>query len=210
MDRSVAITSHRPLAVAGDQIDVPFSHLQDDTNFPDQTANQDSDHIFTQVSYIRFVDRLRFLRLQSEVVSVNIGMRPIPNNHLTHADWIESVERRISEVKVHVVTPKWCAFLEWHSMLLLHMPCAQNPTPSESSVLKYFDAAVRIANGYWELIVSGNLDYPWHATHHCYEAGNLILYSLWHSRSLIRRQYTTTQVFEAVHKVSGSFVRQCL
>lgn len=96
--------------------------------------------------------------------------------------------------------------MEWQSTLLLHMPCARNPSPSESSVLAYFDAALRIVNGYWELVESSNLHHPWHATHHCYEAGNLILYGLWHYRILIRSHYTTTQVFEAVHHVSGIFV----
>lgn len=97
--------------------------------------------------------------------------------------------------------------MEWQATLLLHMPCARNPDPDDTSVLKYFDAALRIISSYWDLAESGNLDNPWHATHHCYEAGNLILYALWHHRSLIRRRYAIKQIFESVHQISGIFVR---
>ena len=117
------------------------------------------------------------------------------------------MEGRISETMTQAATPKWCGFMESHALFLLHMPCARNPDPAESSVLKCFDAAVRTANGYWELAESHNLDHPWHAVHHCYEAGNMILYSLWHFRSLIRDHYTTKQIFDIVHQISGFFVR---
>ncbi|KAH7000908.1 fungal-specific transcription factor domain-containing protein [Ilyonectria destructans] len=206
IERSVAITSHRPFAVAGDQVHLPFPLFQDDPNFSNQSPDQNSDQRFDQVSYIRSIDRLRFLRLQSEICSVNIGMRPISNPQLTHGGWLVDVERQISEAKVNSATPKWCDFMEWHAILLLHMPCALNPSPDEASVLKYFDAAIRITDGYWELVEANNLDHPWHATHHCYEAGNLILYGLWHYRALIRRYYSLAQVFEVVHRISGFFI----
>ncbi|KAI1379755.1 hypothetical protein F4677DRAFT_407525 [Hypoxylon crocopeplum] len=198
IERSVAITSHRPYAIAEDQIHVPFPVSEDDPINADQ--------ISSQVPYIRFIDRLRFLRLQSEICSVNIGMRPIPNPQLAYEQWMVDVEGRITEASTQATTSRWSAFMEWHSLLLLHMPCARNPNPEESSVLKYFDAALRTVHGYWELVESDRLDYSWHATHHCYEAGNLILYSLWHFRALLRRHYTTHQVFEAVHQISGFFI----
>lgn len=91
-------------------------------------------------------------------------------------------------------------------MLILHMPCTRNPNPNDSSVLKCFTAAVRIARGYWELIDSNDVDSPWHATHHCYEAGMLILYGICHHRDFIQKHYTMTQVFEVVHQISGLFV----
>lgn len=150
---------------------------------------------------------MEFLRIQSEICSVNIGMRPLPNSHLTHEAWIADIERRVSNAMAHAANPDWCMFMSRHATLLLHMPCARNPTPCERSILKYFDAAICTARAYWDLIESNNLDCPWHATHHCYEAGNLILYSLWHFRDLIKSHFTTNQIFEIVHQISGFFVR---
>lgn len=159
-----------------------------------------------QVSYIRFIDRLRFIRLQTEICTVNIGLRAIPRPSLSYKDWVSDTERRISETNAAAATPKSCAFMVWHALLLLHMPCARNPTPNDKSVLDFFDAAVKISHGYWEMIQVNNIDYPWHATHHCYEAGNLVLYALWHHDALIRRHYSTTQVFDIVHRISSIFV----
>ncbi|KAH0426245.1 zinc finger transcription factor-containing protein [Colletotrichum camelliae] len=133
-------------------------------------------------------------------------MRSIPNGNLSHEEWLVDVERRVREIKAAVVPNSMSNSMEWHTMLILHMPCARNPTPAEASVLKYFRAAVCTVKGYWELIVSNDLDDPWHATHRCYEAGNLILYALWHYRSLIRRHYTIAQVFEVVHQISSIFI----
>lgn len=198
IERSVAITSHRPYAIAEDQIHIAFPLSHGDSNHVDETTSQ--------VPHIRFIDRLRFLRLQSEICSVNIGLRAIPDPLLTHAEWMVDVEARISEATTQAATHRWCAFMKWQSILLLHMPCARNPNPEESSVLKCFDAAVQIAHGYWELIEADHLNYPWHATHHCYEAGILILYSLWHFRDLLGIHYTTNQVFEASHRISGFFI----
>lgn len=137
-------------------------------------------------------------------------MRPVPNFALTYDVWMADIERRISEIDSQAATPKWCSFLGWQSLLLLHMPCSRNPNPSEDSVLKYFDAAVRITNSYWDLVQLDQVDNPWHATHHCYEAGNLILYSLWYFPTSIRREYTIRQVFDAVHQVSSFFVSESI
>ncbi|VUC26102.1 unnamed protein product, partial [Clonostachys rosea] len=198
LERSIAITSHRPYAIAGDQIHTSFLVSEDFPVTPDETSGK--------APYIRFFDRLKFLRIQSEICSVNIGMRPPPNSHLTHETWIADTERRISDAMAHAVDPDWCMFMCRHATLLLHMPCARSPAPCERSIMKYFDAAVCTARAYWDLIESNNLDCPWHATHHCYEAGNLILYSLWHFRDLIKKHFTTNQVFEVVHQISGFFI----
>uniref|UniRef100_A0A8H7NP73 Zn(2)-C6 fungal-type domain-containing protein n=1 Tax=Bionectria ochroleuca TaxID=29856 RepID=A0A8H7NP73_BIOOC len=197
-ERSIAITSHRPYAIAGDQIHTSFLVSQDVPDTPDETAGK--------TPYIGFFDRVEFLRIQSEICSVNIGMRPLPNSHLTHEAWIADTERRVSDAMAHAVNPDWCMFMCRHATLLLHMPCARNPTPCDRSILKYFDAAICTARAYWDLIESNNLDCAWHATHHCYEAGNLILYSLWHFRDLIKRHFTTNQIFEVVHQISGFFI----
>lgn len=137
-------------------------------------------------------------------------MRPIPNLQLAYSGWLEDVERRINEVNYQTATSKWSNFMAWYSLLLLHMPCARNPHPAETSVLKYFDAAVRMLDGYWQLTDSTMLDKPWHATHPCYEAGMLILYSFWHFRDLLRRNYNANHVFDVVHRVSGCFVRNSI
>ncbi|KAE9573494.1 hypothetical protein CGMCC3_g10485 [Colletotrichum fructicola] len=210
IERSIAITSHRPLAVAGDQIHLPFPSSEHD---PDcngslilHTSDESHDQPLAPYSKLRFNDTLKFLRLQSEICSVNIGMRPIPNSNISYEDWLVDVERRVREIKAGVVSTSMCNSMEWHTMLILHMPCARNPNPAEASVFKYFRAAVCTVRGYWELIVSNDLDDPWHATHRCYEAGNLILYALWHYRSLIRRNYTIAQIFEVVHQISSIFI----
>ncbi|EQB59249.1 fungal specific transcription factor domain-containing protein [Colletotrichum gloeosporioides Cg-14] len=157
-------------------------------------------------SKLGFDDTLKFLRLQSEICSVNIGMRPISDSNISYEDWLVDIERRVREIKAGVVSTSMSQSMEWHTMLILHMPCARNPNPAEASVLKYFRAAVCTVRGYWELIVSNDLDDPWHATHRYYEAGNLILYALWHYRSLIRRNHTIAQIFEVVHQISSIFI----
>lgn len=156
------------------------------------------------------MDKLQFLRLQAEVCSVNIGMRPIPDPAMTHESWMASIDQRISEIKAQTTGSQGGDLLEWQSLLLLHMPCRRNPSPDDKSVLKAFGAAVCIANGYWDLVQLEHVEYPWHATHHCYEAGILILYSLWHFAALVRENYTTKQIFEVVHQISGFFVSQSL
>lgn len=126
---------------------------------------------------------------------------------MPYEEWKIDIERRLVEITSHANTSKWCDFLQWQTELLLHMPCRRNPEPNEESALKCFDAAVRIAHGYWEMAERDQIDNPWHAVHHCYEAGNLILYSLWYFPGLIRQHYTTKNVFEIVHEISGFFVR---
>lgn len=211
MERSVAITSHRPFAIAGDQLHVSFPLAQDDLSFPDQALEQTAEETpnqqhANQNAHVPFSDGIRFLRLQAETCSVNIGMRPIPNSQLSHESWLADMETRILEIKDSLETTKRHELMVRHAMMILHMPCARNPSPNDPSVLKYFDAAVHVAKGYWDLIESNDLDNPWHATHHSYEAGILILYGLCHHRALIHRQYSMAQVFEVVHQVSGLFV----
>lgn len=193
---------HMPFPSHNDPAFAVLTQGQTNDEPPHQTASQTP----SQVQYVRFIDSLRFLRLQSEICSVNIGMRAIQKPQSTHEHWLIDVERRIFEIKASAATNKKCALMEHHTILILHMPCARNPSPEDSSVLKYFDAAVQTAKGHWDLIESNDLDHPWHASHHCYEAGILILYGLCHHRTLIQRHYTMAQVFEVVHQISGIFV----
>ncbi|KAL2858549.1 fungal-specific transcription factor domain-containing protein [Aspergillus pseudoustus] len=206
IERSVAITSHRPFGVGRDQIHVSLPHLQEDPNLAEGSPDHPADLSIVEIPYLRFTDRLQFLRLQAEICSINIGMRSIPDCHLTYQDWSTDIERRVSGLKSHGATLKWCAFMECRIILLLHMPCSRNPSPNERSVIKYFDSALHIVNLHWELLDAGSLTYTWHAAHHCYEAGNLILYALWYHHELIHLRFTTAQVFEAVHQITGAFI----
>lgn len=203
MERSIAVTSHRPHAVRDEQIDVALPQAYDDHNPLYLSSGQ--------FSYVRFVDRLQFVILQSEITAINIGKRAIPNAALTYDEWMIDMEQRIQNSRASVVAdladpPKSCDFLTWQSMLLLHMPCAHNPQPSESSIFKCCDAAFRIAEGYWDLTQTDYVEYPWHAVHNAYEAGILILYILSHFSSLIHTRYSTKRVFEIVHQLSSFFV----
>lgn len=179
--------------MSGDDIHVIFPAPEEEP-----TANDSS--------RVLFIDRLYFLRLQAEICSVNIGMRPIPTAGFTYEDWMASTQQRIFEIKAQSIVSQEGDYLEWQSVLLLHMPCRRNPTPDENSVMRCFEAAVQLANAYGELAQLKDIENPWHVTHHCYEAGNLILYSLWYYAPLVRENYTIKQIFDVVHQISGFFV----
>lgn len=207
IERSVAITSHRPFAVAEDQIHRPVpSRNGAIISGVESYQNADTNSSLDQIPHIEFIDRLQFLKIQSEICSVNIGMRPIADLFATHEEWYINMQERISNVQAMSATPKWSRFMELHSVLLLNMPCIRNPHPKESQILKYVAAAIQIVQLHWDLCNSENLNYPWHATHHSYEAGNLLLYGIWHYRSLILTHYSISFIFEIVQCASSVFV----
>jgi hypothetical protein len=124
---------------------------------------------------------------------------------MTYEQWMTDTERRIIESKSHAQSSGCFDLIVWQAMMLLHMPCARNQEPTADSVYKCFDAAVQLASKHWDIAQSDYVDQPWHAAHNCYEAGMLILYHLWYFPT-IADQYTTGQVFDVVHKLSGFFV----
>lgn len=203
MERSVAVTSHRPYAIRDEQVDLSLPLARGDHSLSSPRPGQ--------FPYIRFIDRLQFHMLQSEICAINIGKRAIPSGRLSYGEWLVDMERRINETKAiaspeTAMEPSICDLMAWHSMLLLHMPCARNPEPGESSILKCFDAAVRLSEGYWELAQSASVEFPWYAVHNAYEAGMLILYLISYFPGLIRSRHHQKRVFEVVHQLSGFFV----
>lgn len=184
IERSVAITSHRPLAVAGCQVRISSNSLD---------------------GSISFKRRLKILKIQSEICSVNIGMRAVPTIGWTYQEWASTTEASIIEA-ARMGNCRDFEFIVHQAMMLLHMPCARNPEPNDESVLKSLDAAEQLSTSYWELVQSGCIENPWHAVHNCYEAGMLLLYFMWYYPTIVRQQYTTAQVFDIVHHISGFFI----
>ncbi|KAF2019162.1 hypothetical protein BU24DRAFT_114447 [Aaosphaeria arxii CBS 175.79] len=197
LERSVAITSHRPYAVAGDMIGTALPEMSNES-IPKEPGHY-------SCYFISFKDRVRVIRIQSELCSINIGKRVILTPSSAYDRWMQEMERRIHELTQTEHT-KGFRIMAWQCLILLHMPCAHNPSPSPESTIKCFNAAVELSSGYWELVQSDFVDYPWHGVHKCYEAGMLILYHLWYSASVIRQHYSTRQIFEAVNNLSGFFV----
>lgn len=165
---------------------------------------------YTNLASPRFVERLHLFRIQSEICSVNIGCRPLPDLEVTYDQWLEHTEERVSRIRAQSTSSDSNEALVCHAILLLHMPCARNPEPADNSLLKCFDAAFKLAALHWDRAQVRYLEDPWHATHNCYEAGMLILYALWYRPTLMRSNYTTKEVFEVVHQISGFFVSPSL
>lgn len=174
---------------------------------PDLSSSaNDSAGGYNHLRFPRFLERLHLLRIQSEICSVNIGCRPLPNPELAYGQWLEHTEERVSEIQVQASSSDGVEALACHAMLLLHMPCARNPEPTDSSLLKCFDAAVKLTTIHWDRAQARYSEGPWHAIHNCYEAGMLILYALWYHPGTVRSKYTTREVFGVVHQISGFFV----
>lgn len=86
--------------------------------------------------------------------------------------------------------------MTWFSQLLLHSPCARNPEPDESSLLKRFYAAANIPDGYWGLAQTQYFEYPCHAVHNTYEAGILMLCIIAYQSTIVQTHHDVKRLLD--------------
>ncbi len=188
MDRSVCVTSHRRLGVPDDMVDVQFP---------------------TEDPGSQFLNVVRFRQMQSEVLTVNFICREkiFPD----HAKWVADIETRILDWGKAIESgsisgPEWYKISVAHQLVLLHRPSPRDPRPPKTSLIKGFDAAIQVADGYLEHATSGFLKYVWHGASHGLEAALMMLYALRHCKAELKAQYGTKFILDAAHRFSSLFV----
>ncbi|EXJ85328.1 hypothetical protein A1O1_05692 [Capronia coronata CBS 617.96] len=191
-DRAISISSHRPLGIADNHIDV---------SLPCVPAG---DRVTA-----RFVRSLTLRQIQSEVYSVNFFGKSLGDT--PYETWVEATEQRLSSWADEVTSLgdhgfDFFEFIISTVLLHLHRPSQARPVLGENAVLACFDAAASILQGYWRMIVRGFLKYDWHMAHQAFEAGIVVLYVLRHYKTVLESHRTTATILEVVNGFTNVFM----
>uniref|UniRef100_A0A093V5X4 Pyrimidine pathway regulatory protein 1 n=3 Tax=Talaromyces marneffei PM1 TaxID=1077442 RepID=A0A093V5X4_TALMA len=200
LDRSICSVLHRPLSIPDAAIDAPFPSIQ-------KNPQQNSILAAMSGAYIQWS---KLHRLQSEMIEVHFQGGALPEG-MSWDDWLVYMEERGRTLnKQWQTTTKgvdemkhfsFCRFL-----FTLHRPSPRVPFPSESSLLTCFEAATQWAQIAKEHFEHGYFRRPWFATHHNFEAAMVVLFSLRHAGTAIRRKFDTQQLFERTKLLTSNFL----
>ncbi|KIW62601.1 hypothetical protein PV04_10761 [Phialophora macrospora] len=192
MDRSVSATSHQPFGVADDVIT---------TKLP------------TGTSFHTFLTNSTFRQIQSEIMTVQFLAKDTARlvANACHAAWVEDIDRQIRGWQDGITAkrykgPEWYKIAAAHGLVFLHRPCPRCPQPSASSLVICFEAAIVVAEEYWEHAYTGFLKYSWHVVHHGFEAAISMLYALRKCPTLLKERLGSRKILDTVHRYSSLFL----
>ncbi|KIW28241.1 uncharacterized protein PV07_07920 [Cladophialophora immunda] len=203
IERSLAVTSHRPFTIKDEHINVAFP--------------SDSEDAFIHPSGIKpggrrlkyhFINFIRFRQIQSEICAVQFFTRSLANK--TYAQWTSEMEKKIGSLHDSIslmmeTAPDWCSHAVCQSRLMLYRPCSYNLTPSDTQMTACFAAAVEVANACWTGSRTAHLVFVFHMVHNLFEAGTTILYLLKISPETFRALYGNNRIIELLNQISGVF-----
>jgi hypothetical protein len=204
MERSLAVTSHRPFTLKDEYINTKFPSVYEDSKIHPDRIETGGPRVKFQ-----FLNFIRFRQIQSEICSVQYFNRQLENSSYT--DWMTDMERKIQNLQEDILSmvetaPDWFSHSVWQNRLMLHRPCSRNPNPAKESMKACFEAAIGVAQGCWLTMQSGYLTFVFHLVHNAFEAGATMLYLLKEDPVTFRALYGNSEIIKHLTQLSGVFV----
>jgi hypothetical protein len=207
MERSVALTCHRPFAIRDE-------HIKLDT-FRSYLGSQEWLTYGTPSMTKRYVRHLEYCLLQTEICAVNISNQKIRPIGTTYSEWVVTCEQRVGNFRDAtwtevILIPDWVDLPAWRCLAWLYMPCPRNPNPSNTTITKFIDALIHISDIYWALSKEKSLRLCWFAVHTIYEIGIQLLYCLQNYSEAVHSCFANIRILDTLTHLSDVLVSQKL
>lgn len=166
----------------------------------------------------------QFRQIEVEIISVLQHNDPIPKECASLEQWMQKMETAIVEWRGEVIRSRvankepefdsrWAEMALYadiaypYILVLLYRPSRRVPNPTNGNLLKVFEAAVRVADGYWRQsnASAGNIKYVFHPCHHSFNCAIEFLRALSRCKREISERYTYEQVEQKMSTFSKFF-----